>query len=51
MKKFIVRTSTNYDLEIEADSKEDAIEKASHVPSNLWGETLDPLEAEEVEES
>lgn len=49
MKKFIVRTSTSYDLEIEAESEADAVEKASHISFEDWGSTQEAFEAEEVE--
>lgn len=47
LKKYIVRTSTDYDLEIEAESEEDAKEKASHIEFSEWGQCQSPYEVEE----
>lgn len=48
-KKFIVRTSTSYDIELEADSEADAVEQSMHIPFDNWGQTQEAFEAEEVD--
>lgn len=48
-KTFLVRTNVEYSIEIEADSAEEAVEKAGHIDfEEHWTQAWAPMEAEEA---
>lgn len=46
-KKYTVRKATEYWIQVEADSEEEAIKLAEAAKDEEWSETDAPLEAEE----
>jgi hypothetical protein len=48
-KTFVVRTNCEYSIEIEAESREQAVEKAEHIDfEQHWTQAWAPMEAEEA---
>jgi len=46
---FLVRTNCEYSIEIEAGSREEAVEKAGHIDyEKHWTQAWAPMEAEEA---
>ena len=47
IKKFIVRCSTEWSIQVQAENTEEAMDIASNIPMSEWGRADSEFEAEE----